>query len=486
MHLLANKSVYVAGLGASGRAACALLLRRGARVTAADAADTEALRQVARELRAQGVSVTLGAAAAPAGAFDLAVVSPGISLEHPLVNPLVVAGTPVIGELELGYQQSYCLNVAITGTNGKTTTTELIEKVLTHAHRTTVAAGNIGLPLCDVADRTRELDFLTLEVSSFQLETIHYFRPVVAVLMNLTPDHFDRYTGMADYIRAKARIFMNQQAFDWAIVQFEALTQMQAMKLSIPSKIITFSAQDRQADIFLDRSLLISRIEGWVGPLLDMNHARLRGPHNAENMMAALAVGRVLRLPLEVVAEALKKYDPAPHRCELVAEINGVKYINDSKATNVDAVRKAIQTIPVTTQGQANLWLIAGGKDKGFDYQELAPSFPGRVKGAFLIGETREKLQAAWGDFTQCVLEESLTNAVMAAARQAEPGDTVLLSPACSSFDQFQNYQHRGEVFRAAVGALKNTTDCGCTFCETQHSGAALNNAKSELKETRL
>jgi UDP-N-acetylmuramoylalanine--D-glutamate ligase len=436
-------------------AAATLLRARGANVLAVDSADTEALRAQSRELRAAGVAVELGVKEPVRKPFDLVVVSPGVPSDNRVAREAAQRGAQVIGELELGYQHSLCRAIAITGTNGKTTTTELVERLLTQNQIKTLAAGNIGLPLCAVADRTRELDFLTLELSSFQLETIETFRPAVAVVLNITPDHLDRYPGMAQYALAKARIFLNQQPFDWAIVQSEALVQLRALEVAIPSKVITFSAQDREADLFLDRGLLISRVEGWAGPLLDLDQCRLRGPHNAENLMAALAVGRVLRIPLEGMAAALKSYAAGPHRCELVAEIGGVKFINDSKATNLDAVQKALLSIPGAPGAEPNVWLIAGGKDKGFEYHDLGPLLARRVKGAFLIGETREKLRAAWSLFTPCTLAASLLEAVASAAHHAVCGDVVLLSPACSSFDQFQNYQHRGEVFRQAVLNLR-------------------------------
>jgi UDP-N-acetylmuramoylalanine--D-glutamate ligase len=367
----------------------------------------------------------------------------------------------MMGELELGFQQSFCLNIAITGTNGKTTTTELVERILTHAHRRTVAAGNIGLPLCAVAEQSRELDFLTVEASSFQLETIQFFRPVVAVLLNITPDHLDRYSGMAEYTRAKARLFMNQQAFDWAIVQSEALAQMRSLQLDLPSKTITFSANNRRADLYLDRGLLVSRLPDWTGPLLDMDKCRLRGPHNAENLMAALAVGHVLRIPLEQMVESLASYEPAAHRCEPVADIGGVRFVNDSKATNLDAVHKALLAMPAGKPGEPNVLLIAGGRDKGFEFHDIGPLLSQRVKRAFLLGETREKIRAAWSLFTPCTVVDSLLEAVQQSAVNAVPGDVVLLSPACSSFDMFQNYQHRGEVFRQAVSTLEQTTGGG-------------------------
>ena len=267
MYNLTDRKVVVVGLGASGRAACELLRHRGARVTALDSFQSDKLGRDAEQLRLLGVKVELNAIAVPAGNFDFAVISPGVPTTSLLARELMTRRVPVIGELELGYQQARCLNVAITGTNGKTTTTELVERMLSHAHRKTIAAGNIGLPICAVVERSRELDILTLEVSSFQLETIQFFRPAVSVLMNLTPDHLDRYASMNDYIRAKARIFMNQQAFDWAIVQSEALAQLRSLDVPIPAKVLTFSAVNRRADIYLDRGLLISRLDDWPGPL---------------------------------------------------------------------------------------------------------------------------------------------------------------------------------------------------------------------------
>ena len=452
---LENKKVLVLGLGASGVAACELLRTRKARVLAIDAADTPELRAAAENLQPRGVDVRLGQIAPPEGRFDLAVLSPGVPANSPFVQALMARAVPLISELELGWQQSYCPCIAITGTNGKTTTTELVERMLTQNNLKTVAAGNIGLPLSTVAGRTKELDYLTLEVSSFQLETVQSFRPVVGVLTNITPDHLDRYASMADYARAKARLFQQQQSFDWAVVQSEALAQLRALGIEPPSKVITFSANNRRADIHFERGLLISRLPEWEGPLLNMERCQIRGPHNAEDLMAALAVGRALRLPLEGMVEALESYAPAPHRCEFVAEIDGVRYFNDSKATNVDAVAKALLSMPAGPNAtEPNIWLLAGGRDKGFDFYDIGPLLSQRVKGAFLFGETREKIRAAWSLFTACTPLATLLEAVSEAAQNAVSGDVVLLSPACSSFDQFRNYQHRGEVFRQAVREL--------------------------------
>ncbi|PAW87249.1 MAG: UDP-N-acetylmuramoyl-L-alanine--D-glutamate ligase [Pedosphaera sp. Tous-C6FEB] len=477
MFRLEDKDVLVIGLGLSGAAAARLLVARGARVTAMDNSDTPTLRAEAVELRDLGVRVELDLRLPPAGQFDFAVVSPGVALDSPLVKELRQREIPVIGELELGWQQAVCLNISVTGTNGKTTTTELVEHLLTHCHKRTLAAGNIGRPISSVTEATRQLDYLTLEVSSFQLETIRFFRPAIAVLLNITPDHLDRHHTMADYARAKARIFENQQPFDWAIVQSEALAMLRTFGVKIPSKLITFSANNRRADIHLDRSLLISRIEGWVGPLLDLEKTRLRGPHNAENVMAALAIGRVLRLPLEEMVAAITSFQPGAHRCEFIAEINGVQFVNDSKATNLDAVSKALQTMPASQPGEPNVLLIAGGRDKGLDYHDLGPLLAQRVKHAVLLGETREKLRASWSLFTPCTLADSLLEAVNEAVRLAAPGDVVLLSPACASFDLFRDYRHRGEVFRQAVAQLQRTTNGVAAAASPTNGGAGSSSA---------
>ena len=452
---LENKSILVLGLGLSGVAAGEFMRCRGANVLAVDAGDTEPLRQVAAKLGTQGIVTQLGAKTAPTGSFDLVVTSPGVAWTNPILAEMVLRGVTVIGEFELGYQHSLCLNIAITGTNGKTTTTELVERLLAAHHLKTIIAGNNGTPICSVIEQTRDLDFLTLEVSSFQLETTQFFRPAIGVLLNITPDHLDRYAGLADYVKAKARLFANQQAFDWAIVQSEALAQLRSAGADIPSKVITFSVNNRRADIYFERGLILSRIDGWAGPLLDVNKCPLRGPHNAENLMAALAVGRVLRIPLETMADALKSYTPAPHCCELIAEVNGVKFINDAKAANLDALHQALLSVPAERAGEPNVWVIAGGQDKGLEYHDLGPLLSQRVKGAFLIGEARSRIRAAWSLFTPCALADSLLEATAEAARNAVAGDVVLLSPACSSLDQFPNDQQRGDAFRQAVNDWK-------------------------------
>lgn len=447
-----RKKVLVAGLDASGVAACQLLRERGASVTGV-VLEAAGLDQTNLKEMPAGVAVVAQGECSLEG-FDLAVTSAQVGRDHPLVQSLVAAGVRVWSDLEMAFQRIACLTIAVSGTNGKTTAGEMIEQILKGCGRKVSRAGGSGRPPCAVAEETRELDFLILEVNSFQLEGIESFRPAVAVLLNLKPDHMDRYDRMPAYVATMSRVFQNQQVFDWAVVQSEALAHIRSMKLQIPSKVITFSGQTRRSDIYPDRSLLVSALDGWSGPLMDMDETALKGPHNAENAMAALAVGHVLRLSLEEMVASLRDYQPGPHRLELVARLGGVEFINNSKALNVDALEKSILSVPPVAGGRPNVWLIAGGKDKGLDYHDLGPLLASRVRGAFLIGETREKLRAAWSLFTPCTVVDSLLEAVDGAYEQAESGDLVLLSPACSSYDMFQNYQHRGEVFREAVKAL--------------------------------
>jgi UDP-N-acetylmuramoylalanine--D-glutamate ligase len=451
---LENKNVLVVGLGGRGRAACELLHRSGAHVTAVDSAATPELEDGVVNLRELGIEVSLAVSTPPDRPFDLAVLSPAIPANQKLIEVLARRKVPMIGELELGFQRAQCLSIAIAGTNGKGTTAEMVERILARNNRKAVLSGHQARPVCSIAEHTRELDFLILQVNSFQLETTHLFRPAVAVLMNLAPEHLDRYDTAEDYVKANARLFTNQQAFDWAIIQSEALARLKELNLPIPAKTITFSAHDSRAELRLDRGLIISRIPNWSGPLLDLDHCHVRGPHNAENLMAALAVGHALRLPHETMVEPLKTFSAGPHRFELVAEINGVQYINDSKATNADALHKALLSARQGAEGTPNIWLIAGGRDQDIEFHDLGPILSKRVKQALLVGQASEKIHAAWGLFTSCKVAGTLLEAITEAAQNATPGDVVLLSPACSSFDQFRNYQHRGDEFCSVVKSI--------------------------------
>lgn len=445
-----GKNIAILGAGGSGYAAAALALSCGAKASVFDSGNAEKLAPAVERFAALGAPLTCGEPALSApGKFDFTVISPGIDASWPIARAFAAASGELIGEIEFAWRAAgdeRAPVIGITGTNGKTTTTSLIEEMLRAAALKVVAAGNIGLPYCDVVRSGERHDWVVLELSSFQLETVSSFSPRIAVWMNFAPDHMDRYASLGDYYAAKFRIFENLAPGALAIHKLEC-------ELGLTARSSLFSAFREGGDYSYAGGAIHHPASGRS---FDFSSCELQGKHNAENVMAALAVGRVLRIPLETMVDALKSYEPAAHRCELVAEAGGVKFINDSKATNLDAVHKALLAVPASQPGEPNVWLIAGGRDKGFEYHDIGPLLSQRVKGAFLIGETREKIRAAWSLFTPCALKDSLIEAVNEAAASAVAGDVVLLSPACSSFDQFQNYQHRGDVFRQAVAELSS------------------------------
>ncbi len=445
---LKGKDVVVLGLGRSGMAAASLLRRDGARVVVRDESAGDQLQERAMRLRRQGVRVELGNQFDRTTHFDLAVVSPGIGPERPIVREVLTQNTPLLSELELAYRFCLCPIIAITGTNGKTTTTELIAAMLAGCGKRTTAAGNIGTAFSDAVEGSAGLDAVVLETSSFQLERIEQFRANIAVLLNITPDHLDRYESMEAYATAKSFVFMNQRPEDTAVVSVEAMETLRRLGIGIKARPIRFSAYNRQADVWLDwfdGETIWCRLPECRGILLKMSETNLRGVHNAENVLAALTTGLAMGLPVSQMREAICSYCPQPHRCEYVAEVGGVTYINDSKATNVDAVEKALRSLPGRSV------LIAGGRDKGLNFTSLKEVVAEKVKLAVLIGEAQEKIWRAWSKATSCVRASSMEEAVRLAASHARRGDTVLLSPACASFDMFENYEHRGEQFKRHV-----------------------------------
>ena len=449
MKLGPDKAVCVFGLGKSGRAAVEWLHSVGASVTAVDTAKTPELLAWAKQSSSE-IDCRLGYQTALSEHFDLVVVSPGVPFDQPQVASLRARGIPVWSELELGWRATQCPVVAITGTNGKTTTTEWVASLLDQAGQTVFSAGNIGRPLCEVVTQTKELDAIVLEVSSFQLQDIDAFHPSVGVLLNLAEDHLDRHASMTEYVRAKARIFQNQQLVDWAIIQLDAWEQLQSLGITVSAQVVTFSATRNDADVYLDGGEVKSRLPNDAGSLLDLAQCAFEGSHNAENIMATWLTGRAMQLMREEMVPVLKSFQSGLHRCELVNEWRGVRFYNDSKATNVHAMESALDSMP-STSSERNVWLIAGGQGKGVDFKRAVPSVRRRVKGAWLIGESASEMEQIWGPFAPCNLANHLLEAVAEAGRNAAPGDVVLLSPACASFDMFDSYKHRGDQFRSAV-----------------------------------
>jgi UDP-N-acetylmuramoylalanine--D-glutamate ligase len=435
-----NQHVAVLGAGLSGTAAALLLKSEGANVTVLDSAEEKRLlKSTLDNLRAEGIGVVAGAEAdRDSGKYDFVVLSPGIDPDSALAQNFSSRQIDMIGELELGWRSCELPVIAITGTNGKTTTTEMLAQMLDACGQRTIACGNIGKPLSEVAREKKDFDVLTVEVSSFQLETIKAFRPSVSLWLNFAPDHLDRYASVAEYRAAKLRIFENQTADDVAIVNAgESLPEIAPRK-------ITFSAYTDRSDFRLAEGTIVYQNT----PVLKLADTKLRGSHNIENLMATLAAGHARGLSFEEMVPPLCAYESRPHRCEFVREVRGVGYINDSKATNLDAVEAALraQEKPVV--------LIAGGKDKGFTFESLRPLVKEKVGSTILIGEMAESIARDWGGAVKCEIANSLADAVERAHAIAKPGEVVLFSPGTSSFDMFKSYADRGDQFRALVQAL--------------------------------
>jgi len=435
-----GKKVAVLGAGLSGTAAALLLRSEGADVTVLDSADEKTLlKSTIENLRARGIQAVCGPAAEKdSSAYDFVVLSPGIDPISPLATSFSSRNIETMGELELGWRSVNVPVIAITGTNGKTTTTELLAQMLNACGQRTIACGNIGKPLSEVALEHHDLDVLTVEVSSFQLETIRTFRPSISVWLNFAPDHLDRYRSIGEYRAAKLRIFENQTADDIAVVNAgETLPKMAA-------RTVTFSAYTNQADFRFENGSIVYR----NAPVLRMADTKLRGSHNIENLMATLAVGLARGLSFEQMLPPLCVYEPQPHRCEFVREVGDVTYVNDSKATNLDAVEKGLLA------QNKRVILIAGGKDKGFNFETLRPLVSEKVRAVVLIGEMAERIAQDWKGAVPCEIADSLADAVERAHALAQSGEVVLFSPGTSSFDMFKSYADRGDQFRALVHAL--------------------------------
>ncbi|MBB6142551.1 UDP-N-acetylmuramoylalanine--D-glutamate ligase [Silvibacterium bohemicum] len=453
---LKGKKVLVVGLGKSGLAAALFLRRRGAQVTVSDVRSAEALAQDIPALLDEGIMVEAGGhGLLTFRRQDLIVVSPGVPIDTPELVQVRNFGLPIIGEVELAARFLKGKVLAITGSNGKTTTTSLCGEILAAGKLPVAVGGNIGLPVIALVDDSREDGWSVLEVSSFQLETTYQFRPEIAVILNITPDHLDRHGTFENYAAAKEKIFANHTAEDVLVLNADDDV---ASKVAVraKSKIYWFSRKRivRQGACVHDGAIIF-RASEQASPefILKVEEIPLKGSHNIENVLAAVCAARLAGVEAEAIRSAVMAFHAVAHRLEFVANVNGVDYYNDSKATNVDAAMKAIDAFP------GGIHLILGGKDKGSDYRLMRPLIQERVKAVYTIGSAAEKIFTHVEGAAPIVDAGTLDAAVTKAAEAAQPGEIILLAPACSSFDQFQNYEHRGQVFKDLVLARRGVRE---------------------------
>jgi len=454
---LTGKRVLVVGLARTGVVTALFSAGYGATVTATDEKPESDLSGEAARLRDAGVTLELGNH--PQGIFldkDLIVLSPGVPAKLPQLEAARARGIPVWSEIELAWRFLRGKLVAITGSNGKTTTTSLVAHILQSAKIPTLVGGNIGVPLLALVESSMDTTVTVAEISSFQLETIEAFRPEIGVMLNLTPDHLDRHASFDEYARAKMRMYEN--VLDRDAVVLNADDPEVTRRMPARGHIFWFSRQKRVAEgAFLRDDQVFFRLEGTETPLARRADITLRGEHNLENVLAACSAAYLAGATPATISSGLKTFQGVEHRLEFVADVGGVSFYNDSKATNVDAARKALEAFP------GPLVVILGGKDKGSPYTPLRDLLHERARLVLLIGAAAEKIAADLHGAVEIERAGTLERAVEIAARLSHPGDVVLLAPACSSFDQFQNYEHRGRIFKELVAKLEGHSAAGAS-----------------------
>jgi len=450
---LAGKKVLIIGAARSGIAAARFLVDKGATVALNDQKPIEKWSAEAVALKDAGVGLLPGEPPSwLLDQLDLVVVSPGVPANIIPIRYAERAGAEVIGEVELAASYLKGRIVAITGSNGKTTTTSLIGELLRDAGFTVQVGGNIGRALISMVESSTEDGWTVAEVSSFQLETIKTFRPAIAVVLNVTPNHMDRYETFNDYAAAKHRIFMNQAEDDVAVLNADDAT-VSSWASGLRAKVMYFSVRtELERGVFLQDDELVFRWDEGEQDLLRVSEMKLRGLHNVENVAAALTVGIAAGANIESMRETVKQFNPVEHRLEFVEEIRGVRFYNDSKATSVDATLKALEAF-ANDPGQ--VVLLLGGKGKKAPYAPLAPLVHEKVRKLILIGEDAETIANELGEYAPSERAADMKDAVERSFNAAENGDVVLLAPACASFDMFESFEHRGKVFKGEIASLK-------------------------------
>ena len=447
-----GKKITVVGIGNSGFNAAILLAENGAKVRATDSGSSSDTKNTARLLKEKGVDVEIGGHTEDfVKGSELIVTSPGVGYYSPALKFTEKYKIPVIGEMELGFMFCKGRIIAITGTNGKTTVTTLIGAMLKNGGLDTVVCGNIGNSLCGEIKRISKETWVALEVSSFQLETIESFRPDIAVILNITDDHMDRYSKFEDYFKEKLKIFKNQEKEDILILNYDA-GNLRSLKDRTRSKVLFYSRISTVNGACLKGdSIFALSSDGVKKMICQTSDIKLRGLHNEENVLAASLAASIAGVSPESIRKTVMDFKGLRHRFETVDIIDGVEYIDDSKGTTVDSTRRALDSC------EKPVILIAGGKDKYSDYGSIKDKIAEKVKELILIGEAKAAIAEALNGVSSTHRAESLEEAVDMARDMAREGDIVMLSPMCSSFDMFKSYKHRGEVFRSAVEKIRNS-----------------------------
>lgn len=453
MNQLEDKRILVVGMGKSGIAATQALLKLGAVVSVYDQkSEGQIDAQLIQFLKNKNVTCFFGEEPDNTGALDMVVISPGVPLDTGFVQKAKDAGVEIIGELEIAYRVGKGKYIAITGTNGKTTTTTLVGEIFKNSGRKTHVVGNVGVAVISKALSATEEDWLVTETSSFQLETTRYFRPEVSALLNITPDHMDRHKTLENYAQAKAMIFKNQDENQYFVVNYDDEESWKLAK-KCKAKVIPFSRK-KVLDLGcfnIDGGIVIKNEAGACIDICGADELKIPGAHNLENALAAAAVSYFAGIAPEVIAKTLRTFEGVEHRLEFSGEVDGVRFVNDSKGTNPDASIKAIEAM------KNDIILIAGGYDKGSVYDEFINAFQGKVKHMVLLGKTAPKIKetAERLGFTNITMCRDMDECVKVSFKLASPGDTVLLSPACASWDMYTCFEQRGEHFKNCVRDLE-------------------------------
>lgn len=447
-----DKKVLVSGVAKSGVSAAYLLKKLGANVTIQDAKTEDKLGNVVTELKNNGIALYLGSNPDDLiENMDILVMSPGVPTDLPFVNKAREKNIPVIGEIELAYMFCKSPIIGITGTNGKTTTTTLVGDICKAYYNNTFVVGNIGNPFADITLDTTNNGAVVAELSSFQLETINEFKPKVSAVLNITPDHLNRHHTIENYIAAKERVFENQTADDYCILNYnDEITKAMAKKTK--AKVVFFSLNNKLNEgIYSDENSIYIKALGYDQKVIDINELKILGGHNVENAMAAIGCSIALGVPMDIVVKVLKEFTAVEHRIEYVTTVNDIEFYNDSKGTNPDASIKAVEAM------KRPICIIAGGYDKGSDFTEWIDTFKGRVKFVAVIGAVKDKIVDTLNkaDFTNYKTADTFEEAIDLCYENADKGDCVLLSPACASWDMFKSYEQRGEIFKDYVRKLK-------------------------------